>query len=236
MNRRPAQVAVVVPAHDEEELLAGCLRGLARPARSVPTPVRTIVVLDACCDGTRTVCRSFGVETVQIDVRNVGAARGAGVDRALAGCLDVSALWLAHTDADSRVGSDWLSGQMQLAGAGADAVVGVVHLDEGSRSQLADHRTDYMRHIRPDGSHDHVHGANLGLRASTYLAAGGFRSMIAHEDRDLVRRLTTVPGATVVRSAAHSVETSSRLAGRCEAGFAASLKAAAEERDLRPTG
>ena len=51
--------------------------------------------------------------------------------------------------------------------------------------------------IRPDGSHPHVHGANLGVRADAYLRAGGWADLRTAEDHDLWRRLlgSGEPGA-----------------------------------------
>ena len=77
--------------------------------------------------------------------------------------------------------------------------------------------------VRRGWNHSHVHGANLGVRGSAYLNVGGFPPLPVHEDRLLLRRLD-VSGATVIRSTRIRVQTSSRLIGRCEGGFAASLR------------
>lgn len=213
----------MVPAHEEEELLPGCLAALRTAERRVRMPVRVIVVLDSCTDRTEAVCRSFGVETVAVSTRNVGCARAAGVARAVSAATDPAVLWLAHTDADSRVGPDWLADQLALADRGADAVLGVVRLPSAATVLHRSHQAAYARSIRPDGTHDHVHGANLGVRASAYLACGGFPPVTAHEDRHLVRRLASVAALSVVYSDRISVETSPRLRGRCPEGFAADL-------------
>lgn len=77
-------LGVVVPAHDEQELLGACLDALSRAARWVAegAVVRTVVVLDACRDGTADVARAYGVEVLTVSVHGVGAARDAGVPRA----------------------------------------------------------------------------------------------------------------------------------------------------------
>ena len=46
------QVAVVVPARNERQLLTGCLAALAAAAERVTVPVTVLVVLDRCTDGT----------------------------------------------------------------------------------------------------------------------------------------------------------------------------------------
>ena len=79
-----------------------------------------------------------------------------------------------------------------------------------------------LRHRLADG-HPHVHGANLGVRGDTYLAAGGFRNVAAHEDvllRDAVRAL----GGIVVSTGSGPVLTSGRQRGRAPAGLAHYLR------------
>jgi hypothetical protein len=68
-----------------------------------------------------------------------------------------------------------------------------------------------------------VHGANFGIRASSYLRVGGFPPFSLHEDRSLLARLATSDVA-IVRSARIRVATSGRLWGRCEGGFASTLR------------
>ena len=76
-------VAIVIPAHNEEELLERCLKSVDSATRRVETDVRVVVVLDACRDGSEEVAARWPVSVVLIDAHNVGVARRAGVDRAL---------------------------------------------------------------------------------------------------------------------------------------------------------
>ena len=46
------------------------------------------------------------------------------------------------------------------------------------------------RYAAGTGPHSHVHGANLGFRASAYLTAGGFPPVPTAEDHALVAALT----------------------------------------------
>jgi cellulose synthase/poly-beta-1,6-N-acetylglucosamine synthase-like glycosyltransferase len=216
-------VAVIVPAHNEEDLLPGCLAALEVAAARSPVRVRTIVVLDACEDASERICRKRRVEVALSEGRNVGLARSIGSALALSKEACLRRVWLAHTDADTRVGPDWLVDQIELANGGADVVLGVVRLADVSADEHRAFRSAYLRRIRADGTHDHIHGANLGVRASAYRQAGGFPSEVAHEDRVLVRRLQALPGVNLVRDVHLSVDTSSRLAGRCQEGFAATL-------------
>jgi glycosyltransferase involved in cell wall biosynthesis len=218
---------VVVPAHNEERLLADCLLALQAAAQVAAVPVTVLVVLDDCADASRQRCQQLGIDTLSIDARNVGVARAAGFQALIGDEADLTGIWLASTDADTRVEPTWLRHQLNLARGGADVVLGVVRLDSDTASaelrQAFD--IDYQKQLFPDGSHNHVHGANLGLRASVYVKAGGFPSTPNHEDKRLIQRLRRTPGVIIERTQQLIVYTSGRLDGRCSHGFAATLAA-----------
>jgi glycosyltransferase involved in cell wall biosynthesis len=218
---RLAQVAIVVPARDEQTLLPGCLDALAVAVESSPLPTRTIVVLDRCTDRSGEICRRRGIDTIEVGHANVGRTRHAGVTQALHEGPSAPKLWIANTDADSRVPPDWIAEQVRLADEGADAVLGLVEIhSDVDLPALRVHQVDYGRRLRADGSHSHVHGANLGIRASTYQRAGGFPPLTDHEDRQLVSRVHALHSPVVVTTTTLRVKTSSRTLGRCDAGFA----------------
>ena len=229
-------VAVVVPARDEQELIERCLASVAEARRRLAEErpearVVVVVVADGCTDDTVRLARAVpGVTVLETSVHNVGLARSAGVEWALAelgrgegtgGPATVAdRVWIANTDADSQVPPGWLTSQLDEADAGADVVVGTVRPDfaDLSREQVA---AWTARHTpgRPNG---HVHGANLGVRASRYAEAGGFGDLDLHEDVTLVGRLRAA-GATLLASEAGEVLTSGRRVGRTRGGYAGYL-------------
>jgi glycosyltransferase involved in cell wall biosynthesis len=223
-----SRFAVVIPAHNEEDLLPHCLAAVATCAGLVaPLPVEIIVVADGCTDASVAVAHAHGAEVVEIDARNVGRARAAGLAHALRTGPD--GLWLATTDADSRVPAGWLRAQQAHAAAGADLVVGTVAVERWA-TWPATVRERYERRYRAGltaTTHDHVHGANLGCAARTYQEAGGFAALRHDEDRDLVARVAGT-GARVVYATGHPVITSARPIARAPAGFAAYLAELAE--------
>lgn len=226
----PARVLVVVPARDEEALVGRCVGALRRAARRVAVPVEVVVVADHCHDGTAEVARAAGAHVVVLGPQppaagGVGAARAAGVAAGLAR-LGVAGTWIASTDADSLVPHCWLRHQLEHAGAGADLVLGVVELPTAAGvDPNAGWRRRYADGI--DGTtHRHVHGANLGLRATTYLAAGGFPALSAHEDARLAESVAGLRGARVVSTVGCPVLTSDRRTGRAPAGVAHDLRTA----------
>lgn len=223
----PEHLAVVVPAHDEEDLLPGCLTALdaARThlLRAVPdVTVSVVVVLDRCTDRSAEVARSVpGVMVLAGDHGSVGAARHAGVRSALEGSDgSLGDLWIANTDADTVVPHDWLMVHHRLAGKN-DLVLGTVRPSPttGNEERLRRWSQAYV----PEDDHRHIHGANLGVRASTYQDVGGFRALTQDEDVDLVDRVKAT-GAVWTASGALQVMTSSRTVGRVPAGFSTYLR------------
>ncbi len=153
-------IGVIVPAHNEEALLAPCLAALLEASRHedlAGETVRIVVVLDACNDFSGAIARAYGVETLALKARNVGIARATGADFLLAD----GARWLAFTDADSRVSAAWLVAQLSLD---ADAVCGSIAVDDWSAHPHSVREYFRKTYVDADG-HRHIHGANLGVSA-----------------------------------------------------------------------
>lgn len=240
-------IGVVVPAHDEEACLGACLAALSAAARHPALrgeAVRIVIVLDACADGSRGVVErhaavqpegdhddgarairlrgaEVALDCIEIDARNVGAARAAGAERLLA----LGARWLAFTDADTLVSPSWLAAQLDLhARAGAEVVCGSIAVDDWSphRQHAERLRSHFALTYDDSDGHRHIHGANLGVAAPAYRRAGGFAPLACHEDVALVAALERT-GARFAWSAAPRVVTSARLDARARGGFGDTL-------------
>lgn len=241
------QVAVVIPVHNEEVHLERALAAVCAAAARVDAEfpgvaVQVVLVLDSCTDRSLQMAETCAGQDdrwliLPVSHRSVGNSRRAGVQAALAcagrpaGAGPAAAaealrdVWLANTDADSSVPEHWLVRQLELAAAGADVVLGTVQPDPASTHHELLARW-HARHVFVE-QHAHVYGANLGVRASSYLAVGGFPTVDFDEDRTLVDRLRS-SGAAVVSTDSTRVLTSGRTAGRAPRGFAAYLLALAQ--------
>lgn len=227
-------VAVVVPARDEAERLPGCLASVLVAARACRVPVAVVVVLDGCRDDSLAVARRALARhrgpwrVVDAAASCVADVRDDGIETALTMLRTRGhdgTIWVANTDADTRVPVDWLKGQVALAEAGADLVAGYAALDDDPvLSPRARHAyAAYMAaRARDDGTHVHVYGANLGMRASTWRSVGGFPRVTVGEDTALVNAVTRA-GGRVVRPVEPTVVTSARRHGRAPGGLAALL-------------
>ncbi|MBO0867852.1 MAG: glycosyltransferase [Micromonosporaceae bacterium] len=298
------RAAVVIPAHNEQELLPECLQRVNAAVAAAGLPTRVIVVLDDCTDDSLASARVYGVSTVEIRARSVGVARATGTELALAdrpladrvpedqtpgsgragalravpdgpagngpagygrqaepdgragagehrtngyrrpgdlagdlarldghhpggrlaqpepGWSAQAGIWLAYTDADSRVPEDWLVRQLRHARAGAEVLVGTVTVEDWSDwpDGLAKaYEEGYRR-----GQGRHVHGANLGMTGSAYRSAGGFPDLPVGEDGALVAAAHRA-GLRVVYATDLPVVTSARRQGRAPGGFSAFL-------------
>jgi hypothetical protein len=232
-NDQTWSVGIVIPAHNEERLVARCLRSVLALQLDIPSWI--VLVADRCSDKTGTIGEHIlqgRGEVVNSLAGNVGAARDLG-SRAAVGHLQhrypTSRIWLANTDADGFVPSSWIDRQLVAAENGIHALAGVVDLDDGFHTSAAFNsafRTSYGD--AQCGQHPHVQGANLGLCAAALEKVGGWESIANGEDRELWDRLGEFDFRRA-SDAAFRVTTSSRLDGRVAGGFSHSLRLLVDE-------
>ncbi len=231
MNRSPWHVAILIPARNEEALLPRCLDSVLDACLLLPPSVTSdiVVACDSCTDLTVQIAERIllgrgAVVTTQAGL--VGYARRLAAQVALkrySGPLEHC--WIANTDADCCVPKTWLIDQLSLAQRGIDTLAGIIAVDSfeehGAGVDLR-FRDSYLVH--EDGSHPHVHGANLGVRADVYLRCGGWKGLATAEDHDLWNRLMSV-SSRPCSTAQIKVLTSGRRIGRAPHGFADALAA-----------
>ena len=226
--RLPWSVGIVVPAQNEEDSIEACIDSILASCRNADLEDAFIaVVADSCSDQTAArASRSLrGSGTlIECSVHSAGSARRLGV----AAVLEFykgrppAQIWLANTDADTTVPLNWLAVQLQIADGGMAGVAGIVRLpDDGSIFARDLYLRTYV--TAADGTHSHVHGANLSMRADAYLDVGGWSQLSLAEDHCLWQRLKGRgwPLSSTVESV---VVTSDRLQGRARGGFADTLR------------
>lgn len=222
------RVLVVVPARNEASTITRCLTSLLRARHIAGVEVDVVVVADSCADETPDLARDMlgHCGTVVTGVfGSVGAARRAGTIQGLERSeVSLQQTWIANTDADTFVPTNWFETQLAFAAGGWAAVAGIVALD---RVDWSDHQVaqQYFATYTTynDGSHPHVHGANMAVRGDAYLNAGGWRPLVRSEDRDLWTRLQYA-GHPTISTTQLVVTTSARRHGRVPGGFAECLQ------------
>jgi cellulose synthase/poly-beta-1,6-N-acetylglucosamine synthase-like glycosyltransferase len=231
MTRKPHKwsIGVIVPAQNEEATMKRCIQSIIAAAdhSGLGNSLWIVVVADACTDGTARIARrelgTFG-RVLECNVRSAGSARKLGVEAVLERFhgVDPHSIWLANTDADTSVPVDWIDIHLAFADDGVTGVAGIVRLNaDGCVKAHEIYRATY--HIQSDGTHTHVHGANIAVRADAYLDVGGWRDLALSEDHCLWGRLRS-RGWRVSSPARSVVLTSARLVGRARGGFADTLE------------
>ncbi|CAN5213024.1 glycosyltransferase family 2 protein [soil metagenome] len=236
-----AAVVVVVPARDEAHLIESSLRSIAFAVHDdLPlAQVLVVVVDDHSTDATARLAADtlsaagvahLVVSTVQ---GTAGGARADGVRAALPHLrASPDQTWVLSTDADTVVPADWVRRYLVHAEHGALAVAGVVTLrtdtdtDTDTGADLDRLRVAWWAAYGPtltaDGTHPHVHAANMGVRLDVLQAVGGIPAVARGEDRELWRWLRAA-GVVPIADAELVVATSARLRGRVPEGFAHAL-------------
>jgi glycosyltransferase involved in cell wall biosynthesis len=232
---RTKAVGVVIPVHNEEELLGAALAALDRAFSEVEQlgiECHTAIVLDDCSDGSaaiaqhwvRTLAWSGGAHQAVIlrcFSTGVGIARRVGCAALLRqwAALDPETIWLATTDADSRVPPNWLAAQVAAHEAGADLWTGRVTVEDWSPYA---ERTAVLWHEAYDSELAPIHGASLGCNARLYRNVRGFSSRRTGEDRALHQAILDA-GGHAVEDRETRVITSARRQARAPLGFAHAL-------------
>ena len=232
---------VVVPARDEQETIAACLRALAAQTIGLEH-FETIVVLDGCRDATADVVASCAATSGLRVTTLIGPGQGAGAARRLG--MDAAAERLFEcgrpdglivcTDADSRPAADWLERQLAHARDGARAIAGFIELDPIERHGLpepvlrrrdrdAATRLRRVRHRDPEAAHHHFAGASLAVTAAVYRGVGGLEPLEALEDAAFADRLTD-HRISIHRPLDVRVTTSARARGRARRGLSLDLE------------
>jgi Glycosyl transferase family 2 len=236
-STEPIWFGVVIPVHDEEELAPAALASIDRAIASIRNGLVGIgvaIVLDSCSDRSSQLVTEWQQQRAQADdghlieivttaVGSVGHARKLGCAALLGMWADhpPESIWLATTDADSEVPRDWIAAQLRMRCQGGQVWVGPVGVCDWS-SRSAGTAEAWSRQY--ESEYLPIHGANFGIDATAYLAAGGFAALPTGEDRDLFERAVAL-GAVVRHDPRVRVLTSGRRVARAPKGFADALSA-----------
>lgn len=190
-------VSFVVPAYNEEALIASCLDAIRTEIARAGSDAEIIVVDNGSTDATREIALSVpGVVVVDEPQRGLVAARRAGC-RAARGRL------IANIDADTILTEGWLSTALRefAANPRLAALSGpFIHYDlpkPAQRMAAVFYRIAFIvylltRFVFRSGSM--MQGGNFILSKQALAAAGGFNPEFRFygEDTELARRLSKV--------------------------------------------
>jgi glycosyltransferase involved in cell wall biosynthesis len=231
MIAQPWHFCIIIPAKNEEELLPRCLQSLKSAINELPNycTYDMVLAVDSSIDRTFEIGEKFILPNgmvINISEGTVGKARLLATEVALKRYRgNLEHCWLANTDADCEIPSNWLTYQLNHAMQGTQALAGIVSVDN-----FKDHKEHVAQRfvetyiLNADGTHPHIHGANLGMRADAYIDAGGWNCLKTAEDHDLWNRLR-LSNISMKSDSKLCVITSGRRIGRAPNGFADALAA-----------
>jgi glycosyltransferase involved in cell wall biosynthesis len=201
------KVSVVVPAYNEEKLLAatlGSIREAARSFEALGWETEIIVCDNNSTDGTAAIARENGAVVVFEPVNQIARARNTGA-RAATGD------WMVFVDADSRPTPELFAEAAERIQSGRCLAGGVtVRMDE--RHFLADRLTSLWNLVSRALSW--FAGSFSFCEARAFREVGGFNEeLYASEELDLSKRLKKLgrkEGKKVVILHKHPLLTSAR--------------------------
>ena len=176
------RLAVVVPAHNEEMVLAETLRSIA--AQEYPTDqFRTVVVADNCTDSTARIAREAGVlvlERTDLVARGKGFALAWALERVLSRQAPVAGFVpdaCVFIDADTWVAPTCLAAlaarmpQDPSVPVAVQGRYGVLNTESGWRSALMTAAFELCNHVRLAGI-DRM-GGSVGLKGNGMIFSRG---------------------------------------------------------------
>ena len=162
-------ISVVVPAYNEERVIATCLKHLQ--AQSIQQPYEIIVANNNSTDGTAAVAEKLGARVLNVTEKGYVHAAIAGVQAAKGDII-------AMTDADTRVPPDWLQRIYATLQARPElvAVGGPFEFHDGPNG--ARKMIKLLNGISPRLMIASLSGMNMAFRKTAYQAVGGFNPKI----------------------------------------------------------
>lgn len=191
-------VSFVIPARNEELMIAATLQSIAQAVSDCGVESEVIVVNDASTDATSRIAEECGARVVHVELHNIGAVRNAGANVA-------SGKILFFLDADTLLPSETLRQALAAIDAGAVGGGAAVTFDEGItwfQRKLSEVFLFYWQKIGKWAA-----GCSIYVLKSTFDEIGGFDTeYFAAEERYLSEAIRShgkfqIVSAPVVTSA-----------------------------------
>jgi glycosyltransferase involved in cell wall biosynthesis len=182
-------ISFVVPAYNEENLIADCLFSIIKDAHGrVRFPFEMIVVDNNCTDHTPDIARAYGAIVVKELRKGTSWARQAGLEAAK---YDL----VAFIDADSELSEGWINTAYEALLPDDVVAVSGPHYYRGL--PLTHRILVFIFYCLAKVLHvfwPTINGANFIVKKQALLEVGGFDTTIVFhgDDTAVARRLSTV--------------------------------------------
>lgn len=194
-------ISVVIPAYNEERLIARCLDAFAR--QRTKRTFEVIVVDNHSMDRTAVIANSYAS---RLPLRVVYEPRKGRGQARYTGCAQAKGDIIACTDADTIVPETWIESIAKGFATRPDAValVGASVIDDCDRATnfLYNHGLPMvLKGAWIMGGHGWLNGYSCAIRANAYRASGGFDAALnAGEDTELSIRLSKFGSINLVHA------------------------------------
>jgi cellulose synthase/poly-beta-1,6-N-acetylglucosamine synthase-like glycosyltransferase len=170
-SRRSVRLAVVVPAHDEESMIARTVRSL----KAADSNTSVYVVAHNCSDATATAAADAGAQVVELKNPKL-RGKGAALRHGFAAALDGGANALLVVDADTVVSTNLIAATQEMLEQGAEVTQCRYELDlrVGEPHAGKVHPLSRLRAIAFRGMNVLRARGRAGLGFSTGLFGNGF--------------------------------------------------------------
>ena len=189
------RISFVVPAYNEEAVIAQCLGSIQRELAHTPVEVEVVVVNNASTDRTKEIAESFaGVRVVDESIKGLVAARKAGFDV-------TSGELVANIDSDVMLTDGWLQrvlGEFERDTSLVALSGPFIYYDLPATTRFLVklfYGVGYVTHVinhRIFQVGAMLQGGNFVIRRDAWERAGGFDTSIEFygEDTDVAKRLS----------------------------------------------
>jgi glycosyltransferase involved in cell wall biosynthesis len=183
-------ISFVIPAHNEEALLARTVAAIHDSARRLGEPYEVLVVNDASTDRTGAIARELQVRVIEVAHRQISATRNAGARAAAGGRL-------VFVDADTLVTPRVIRAAVRAMARGAVGGGALIHI-EGRLPAYALAIEFTLRAFAPVVGL--AGGCFLFCTRAAFDAASGFdESLFATEEVAFTRRLKALGRFVILR-------------------------------------
>lgn len=183
-------ISVIIPAYNEEKLIADCLNGLV--LQQTDKKFEVILVDNNSTDKTRLIAEKYkdkmDLKIITETKKGRGAARAAGFKKAKGNIF-------FSTDADTIVPPNWIDKFCEaLEKSSAVALTGTLKVEDvtGFKKTLINNLSEpYMTSYRAIFKHYWLSGFSFAIYKAIYEKSGGFNpELTSQEDTDLAFRVS----------------------------------------------
>ena len=213
-GKNNAPISVIIPARNEENGISDLLRDLSEQSVEFDN-FEVIVVDDHSSDNTRQCILDFRESNPALNLQYL-VSEGKGKKKALeTGIAAASHSWILTTDADCRVGTDWIQSYRESVSEEINMICGPVSYEENTTLFARLQSMEFAGLIGMGGAGialkapNMCNGANLAFRKEIFMELGGYQDnlhLASGDDEFLMHKIAShKPGSVHFNKSRNSI-------------------------------